>query len=296
VAGGNKSLWFSGAQMMTVRNNTIIGTQAVEHGAFANGMNVDFDRTMMGLVWTNNILPAGESGIRTGPGLPGSQTFARLASDGDYRFNVLVQDVKGSVWVPRAYTLPENGVGPCCASWAFPPAPAKFTSWKDSWESVGFVSFNDGVTDPVLGVNGKKLCTGDGVPNPACKGASPFTTSPLDGTPVGANIDLVGWATQGAVSGEHNPWFDFYIRSAHPSTGIVYTAYSTESCRVTVSDDAGFASPIYDEDDPGGDRDRTISVGAADSEAQVKLPDAKVYYVRVRCDDGRYRETELRNY
>lgn len=295
VAGGVRTLWFSGAHMLQVRNNTLIGTQTVENGAFANGTTVELDRPLMGLVWLNNIFPAGEAGLRSGAALPGTRTLLRFAPDGDYRYNVMVKDTP-SPWVPRGYSVREEGVDPCCTAWGLPPAPGRFVSWRDSWEQVGFVNFNSGVTDPVLSLMAKKLCQGEGNPDPQCKAASPYAVSPVDGRPPGADIDLVAWATEGAVAGVDNPWFDFQIRSAHPSTGIVYTAYSTASCRVLVSEDRNFATTLYDQEDGGGDRDRTLTVGGADSDAQVKLPEAKLYYVKVLCEGGRYRETELRNF
>jgi hypothetical protein len=111
----------------------------------------------------------------------------------------------------------------------------------------------------------------------ACKNGA------TDGKDIGANIDLLNWATGNVESGAPNPFFNFMVKPALTSrdTAILgYTAPTTEACTVVVSVNQNYSSPVLNQTDMGGDPARSVTV--------TGLIPVTYYYEKVTCGAAQY--------
>lgn len=262
---------------LIMQKNTII-PNAAWHDGMASARN-----GTPRMVVRSNIMGTGNYWLYPDPNLPSDARYTTAWPGADLRNNVSVVDY-GSY--NRTWLTDLD------STWNYIPSSG-FTNRATSWAGVGFVSFaaysGTAAGQTVGGTGDYRLCTGAGVPHASCAGASSVATAGLGSTAPGANIDLVTWATETAETGAHNPWFDFQIRQAD-SRGIRYTAYSTAACTVTVDDDASYGSPLYSATGASGSRDRYLSAATLGLDVAA----AGVYYAKVACDGGRYREATIR--
>jgi len=120
------------------------------------------------------------------------------------------------------------------------------------------------------------------------KPGSPYKNWSHLGQDAGADIDAVNFATQHAIDGQPNPFFDYMVRDISPaqnSADLTYTAYDQQSCRLTVSGRFDYLNPVYDAPDAGGDQDRTITVTGLG-------PNTRYFYSLV-CGQEGYRRTGI---
>lgn len=112
---------------------------------------------------------------------------------------------------------------------------------------------------------------------------APYRNTATDGTDSGANIDVVNWATAGAVSGAANPYLDFRVRSFIPTAGgavVYFTALGTADCTFTVSLSLTFSSPVGS----------TVFVrNGRDGKGTITgLSNDTGYWLKVTCPSGVY--------
>jgi hypothetical protein len=157
-----------------------------------------------------------------------------------------------------------------------------FTRDKSAW-----VTFSAG---PVQCVNGSDLwptgnrsaANGGTVVNettPTYKVLSAYQGSASDGRDPGANVDLVNWATAGALSGALNPFLNMQIRSTvaqSTSATIYFTAPSVNACTVEASPNRNYI--------PAAGTAALTQTGQ-DVKGQVSGLTANTYYFfRTTCD------------
>ncbi|HEY6346510.1 MAG TPA: hypothetical protein VIY49_33885 [Bryobacteraceae bacterium] len=156
-----------------------------------------------------------------------------------------------------------------------------------------------------------QFATAPGVPNPPinlCNGcqfpmsmSSVFQSYPTNlavsstyqgtgylGTDPGADIPVVNWSTQGAVSGSPNPYLDFRVRSLSVtgSTAMYYyTAPDTGTCTLSVANNSGYNSPVYNSSDSGGNPDRSVAVTGLSPNTR--------YWYKLVCGASNYRRSDV---
>lgn len=272
------------------RRNTVIARLIPERGSVYGQIPIAYGRSNSRFSMVENILPAGDYALRSDYPLPQQWTDSaiRLYLPGaDLRNNVLVRD--------RSSYNPVTAYPVASATWTYLPGKTyPFVSDLDSWAQAGFVQFaNDPGTAPggvVGGAGDYRLCTGAGVPAASCAGASKAAGAGLGGSVPGPNLNLVAWATEGTEAGTDNPWHDFRIRRADRRE-IRYTAYSEAPCVVSLAADELHTAPLGAVTDAGGAvRDRWVSL----SQFGVSASDGSIYYARVTCEGGRFREVIVR--
>jgi hypothetical protein len=145
-------------------------------------------------------------------------------------------------------------------------------------------------TGPVVCVNGSDLwptgnraaASGGTVVNettPTYKVLAPYQGSATDGRDPGANIDLVNWATAGALNGAANPFLNMQIRSSRAnSTGatIRFTAPSANACTLEVSPNQNYSPPAGTSILTQTGQDVTAQVSGLAANTQ--------YFSRTTCD------------
>ena len=119
---------------------------------------------------------------------------------------------------------------------------------------------------------------------------SPVKGMGQDGGDPGADIDVVGWATETAISGLPNPYLTTYVLSIEPSdtsATICYNAYDSSAATLTVATTRSYTPDVGTdgaETRTGRRGCRTVSGLTANTK----------YYVRLNVTGARYRDT-LRN-
>jgi hypothetical protein len=108
------------------------------------------------------------------------------------------------------------------------------------------------------------------------------------GTDPGADIQVVNWSTQGAVSGARNPFLDFRVRSllvSGTTATYYYTAPDTGACTLSVANNSGYNSPVYKSSDNGGNPDRSLTV--------TGLSPYTRYWYSLVCGASNYRRSDV---
>jgi hypothetical protein len=108
------------------------------------------------------------------------------------------------------------------------------------------------------------------------------------GTDPGADIPVVNWSTQGAVSGAPNPYLDFRVRSLSVSSTTAtyyYTAPDTGACALSVANNSGYNSPVYSSSDSGGNPDRSVTVTGLSPNTR--------YWYKLVCGASNYRRSDV---
>jgi hypothetical protein len=115
---------------------------------------------------------------------------------------------------------------------------------------------------------------------------APYAGAGQFGTDPGADIQVVGWSTQGAASGAPNSYLDFRVRSLRLSPGtanFVYTAPDTGACTLTVANNSAYSSPVYSGGDGGGNPDRDMTVSGLTGNTR--------YWWELVCGTSSYRRS-----
>jgi hypothetical protein len=108
------------------------------------------------------------------------------------------------------------------------------------------------------------------------------------GTDPGADIQVVNWSTQGAVSGAPNPYLDFRVRSLSVSGTTAmyyYTAPDTGACTLSVANNSGYNAPVYSSSDSGGNPDRSLMVTGLSPNTR--------YWYKLVCGSSNYRRSDV---
>lgn len=154
-----------------------------------------------------------------------------------------------------------------------PDPKSKLATWAD----VKFVNYNDGDNGDY------RLCTGAGTPSPACTSASSWAHASSTGGPLGADIQVINWATAGVQEGTPDfHWWQFQIRRADQGE-IRYTAYDSGACGGTVKDAGGGTAHAWTDNGGGLDRSST-----------PPTLNPGIYTARVTCTGGRWREESVK--
>jgi hypothetical protein len=104
-----------------------------------------------------------------------------------------------------------------------------------------------------------------------------------DGSDIGANIDLINWATATAVSGAENQFFHFTLKPpilSHAGAMLNHTAPSTAACTTVVSSNPDYSSPVSSVTDGGGDPSRSMTL--------TGLAPNTLLYQKVTCGNSKY--------
>lgn len=108
------------------------------------------------------------------------------------------------------------------------------------------------------------------------------------GTDPGADIPVVTWSTQGAVSGAPNPYLDFRVRSLSVTSTTAtyyYTAPDTGACTLNVANNSAYTSPAYSSSDSGGNPDRSVTVTGLSPNTR--------YWYKLVCGALNYRRSDV---
>jgi hypothetical protein len=187
---------------------------------------------------------------------------------------LFLQNTAGTVYVRNIGLIRDND------NWSLFYGSCNAVRRVATLADVRFVNANGGENGDY------RLCTGSGVPDAACTGASPWSAAGSDGGPIGADAQVVAWATAGVEAGAADlGWWQFRIRRADKHE-VRYTAYDVAPCSGMIIDtEKSVVHSWNDEGGPGRDRATalpTLPVGA--------------YKVRVTCAGGRWREDHIRVY
>jgi hypothetical protein len=108
------------------------------------------------------------------------------------------------------------------------------------------------------------------------------------GSDPGADIPVVNWSTQGAVSGAPNPYLDFRVRSllvTGTTATYYYTAPDTGACTLSIANNSGYNSPVYNSSDSGGNPDRSVMVTGLSPNTR--------YWYKLVCGASNYRRSDV---
>jgi len=113
--------------------------------------------------------------------------------------------------------------------------------------------------------------------------ASKYRNTGSDGSDPGADQNVVDWETEGAISGEYNPYLTMEIKSVAPdatSSQFDYIGYDTSACSLDVSTSRAMTAPLSATHTRTGRRG-TATVSGLKSRTN--------YWARLTCA-GRYRD------
>jgi hypothetical protein len=233
--------------------NTVIVSAATTTGA-AFGFNRPTDtpesKTFGFNIIRDNIFNLGTSGMTGGQGINGGCMLERNIQGKafDMRRNVLINDAA----LPTA--LNDNL---CGGGFRFPTTNNPITTSN---------------TNVVNSSNGYRV-------------KSAYQGKSTEGLDPGADIDMVEWATAGAVGGSYPAYLDMRVRSIAPGSTTVtihYTAPTTAACTAVISNSPTFSQDIGTDTHSRVGKDGKVVVTGLDPFTN--------YNVRLRCDGYRVEE------
>jgi hypothetical protein len=214
--------------------------------------------------FTGNIIGHGDIGLTTGVGHSGSAAIAIATTAPIFDKNVFINT----------------------ANW---PTGTWNSTYDAGFRALNTITAVQGISSPTTTDN-YDIDAAVGFEDYAAKdfrlaAGSPYKNTGPQSRDPGADVEVVQWMTATAESGAVNPYYklrisDVLVTGSSTAT-VYYTAHSTETCTVTVDNEATFTSPPFQDTDAGGARSRSMAITGLGANTQ--------YMLRLVCGAASYR-------